>query len=89
MIFGTPAEEGIVQNAGGKVVMLDEFKGLDAAMMIHGLDMTAVICESFNREAIEIEFIGKAANAGDAEDASKEPRASARGIHGWFFMNKA
>jgi metal-dependent amidase/aminoacylase/carboxypeptidase family protein len=89
IIFGTPAEEGIVQKAGGKVVMLEEFKGLDAAMMIHGLDMTTVICESFNREALEIEFIGKAANAGNTEDASKEPRASAWGIHGWLFMNKA
>jgi len=71
MIFGTPAEEGVADNAGGKVVMIDEFKSLDAAMIMHALDMTTVTCESFNREALEVEFIGKAANAGNAEDASK------------------
>lgn len=87
MIFGTPAEEGIVQNAGGKVVMLDEFKGLDAAMMIHGLDMTTVICESFNREALEIEFIGKAANAGNAEDASKGINALEAVMLTWHAIN--
>ena len=26
VLFGTPAEEGVVQNAGGKVVMIDEIK---------------------------------------------------------------
>ena len=71
MIFGTPAEEGVADNAGGKVVMIDEFKCLDAAMIMHALDMTTVTCESFNREALEIEFIGKSANAGNSEDASK------------------
>jgi len=87
VIFGTPAEEGVVANAGGKVVMLDEFKGLDAAMMMHALDMTTVICESFNREALEIEFIGKAANAGNAEDASKGINALEAVMLTWHGIN--
>jgi amidohydrolase len=87
LIFGTPAEEGIVDNAGGKVVLIDEFMGLDAAMMIHGLDMTSVICESFNREALEIEFIGKAANAGNAEDASKGINALEAVMLTWHAIN--
>ena len=87
VIFGTPAEEGVVKNAGGKVVMLNEFKGLDAAMMIHALDQTAVICESFNREALEIEFIGKAANAGNAEDASKGINALEAVMLTWHAIN--
>lgn len=87
VIFGTPAEEGVADNAGGKVVMLDEFKGLDAAMIMHALDMTTVICESFNREALEIEFIGKAANAGNAEDASKGINALEAVMLTWHAIN--
>jgi amidohydrolase len=87
LVFGTPAEEGIVDNAGGKVAMLDEFKGLDAAMMIHALDTTNVICESFNREALEIEFIGKAANASNAEDSSKGVNALEAVMLTWHAIN--
>jgi len=51
--------------------MLEEFKVLDAALIMHAMDMTTVTCEAFNREALEIEFLGKAANAGNAIDSSK------------------
>jgi metal-dependent amidase/aminoacylase/carboxypeptidase family protein len=87
VIFGTPAEEGVSKNAGGKVVMLNEFKELDAAMIMHALDMTTVTCESFNREALEIEFIGKAANAGNAEDASKGVNALEAVMLTWHAIN--
>ena len=87
MIFGTPAEEGVVQNAGGKVVMLDEFKELDAAMIMHALDVNAVTCDSFNREALEIEFLGKAANAGNAEDSSKGINALEAVMLFWHAVN--
>jgi amidohydrolase len=87
MIFGTPAEEGVADNAGGKIVMLDEFKGLDAAMMMHAIDSTGVICESFNREALEVEFIGKAANAGNALDASKGINALEAVMITWHAIN--
>lgn len=86
-VFGTPAEEGVVENAGGKIVMLKEFEGLDAAMMMHALDMNTVICDSFNREALEIEFIGKSANAGNAEDASKGINALEGVMLFWHAVN--
>lgn len=86
-IFGTPAEEGMVENAGGKVVMLDEFRELDAAMIMHALDTTAVTCESFNREALEIEFLGKSANAGNAEDSSKGINALEAVMLFWHAVN--
>jgi amidohydrolase len=87
VIFGTPAEEGVAKNAGGKVVMLNEFRELNAAMMMHALDTTTVTCESFNREALEIEFIGKAANAGNAEDASKGVNALEAVMLTWHAIN--
>jgi len=87
LVFGTPSEEGVVDNAGGKVEMIEAFKGLDAAMMIHGLDTTNVVCESFNREALEIEFIGKAANAGNAEDSSKGINALEAVMLTWSAIN--
>jgi amidohydrolase len=87
MVFGTPAEEGVVENAGGKVVMLEEFKVLDAAMIMHALDMNTVICDSFNREALQIEFLGKAANAGNAEDSSKGINALEGVMLFWHAIN--
>jgi len=87
MIFGTPAEEGVVPNAGGKVVMLEEFRVLDAAMIMHALDMNTVTCESFNREALEIEFLGKSANAGNAEDSSKGINALEGVMLFWHAIN--
>ncbi len=87
LIFGTPAEEGIVKNAGGKVVMIDEFRDLDAAMMIHAMDSNTVICNSFNREALEIEFIGKAANASNTEDASQGINALEAVMITWHAIN--
>jgi amidohydrolase len=86
-VYGTPAEEGVAENAGGKIVMLKEFEGLDAAMMMHALDMNTVICDSFNREALEIEFIGKSANAGNAEDASKGINALEGVMLFWHAVN--
>lgn len=86
-IFGTPAEEGLADNAGGKVVMLEEFKGLDAAMIMHAMDANTVTCESFNREALEIEFLGKAANAGNAQDSSKGINALEAVMLFWHAVN--
>ena len=34
-IFGCPAEERYLDNAGGKVIMIDEFKDCDVALMMH------------------------------------------------------
>lgn len=87
MVFGTPAEEGVVENAGGKVVMLEEFKVLDAAMIMHALDMNTVFCNSFNRESLQIEFLGKAANAGNAEDSSRGINALEGVMLFWHAIN--
>jgi len=68
-LFGTPAEEGIVDNAGGKVIMLDRMKELDAALMIHGSNVTTDGAENImnlNREALEVVFHGKAASPNSA-----------------------
>jgi len=66
IVFGTPAEEGYVENAGGKVIMLDEIAKADVALMIHPSDTNSVACSSLAREAFRIEFFGKAAHAAGA-----------------------
>ena len=63
VVFGTPAEEAYVENAGGKVVMLDEIKTVDAAMMFHPSTRTTTICSNLCREALEFEFLGRAVHA--------------------------
>lgn len=62
-VFGTPAEEGAVDNAGGKVLMINEFSKVDVALMIHPSDKDSMRYKSLAREAFKIEFFGKAAHA--------------------------
>jgi amidohydrolase len=64
MVFGTPAEEAAVDKAGGKVRMLDELKRADVAMMVHPSNKTMVKIRNVCREALKIEFHGKATHAG-------------------------
>ena len=65
ILYGTPAEEGGVENAGGKVIMASEIaKNADVAMMVHPSGKTLVEATSLAREALEFEFFGKAAHAG-------------------------
>jgi amidohydrolase len=66
MVFGTPAEEGAVDNAGGKVLMIDEISKADVALMIHPSDRDSMRYRSLAREAFKIEFFGKAAHAAGA-----------------------
>ncbi|MEM2136604.1 MAG: M20 family metallopeptidase [Candidatus Methanomethylicia archaeon] len=63
VVFGTPAEEGAVDNAGGKVLMIDEISKVDIALMIHPSDKDSMRYKSLAREAFKIEFFGKAAHA--------------------------
>jgi len=63
IVFGTPAEEGAVDNAGGKVLMLNEISKSDVALMIHPSDRYSLRYKSLAREAFKIEFYGKAAHA--------------------------
>jgi len=64
VVYGTPAEEGGVENAGGKVIMANEIAKADVAMMVHPSNNTLVKATSIGREAMEFEFFGKAAHAG-------------------------
>jgi len=64
IVFGTPAEEGYAENAGGKVIMLDELTKADLAIMIHPSSSYGVGATSLARESFMIYFKGKAAHAG-------------------------
>jgi len=64
IVLGTPAEEAAVDDAGGKVIMIDEVAKADVAMMVHPSSRTIVDATSIAREALEFEFFGKAAHAG-------------------------
>jgi len=64
IVFGTPAEEGYAENAGGKVIMLDELTKADVAIMIHPGSRYGVGATSLARESFMISFKGKAAHAG-------------------------
>ena len=71
IILGTPAEEGGVEGAGGKVVLLERgaFSGVDAALLLHPSSRTVVTSPSRSREALEISFRGRAAHASLAAEA--------------------
>ena len=60
-VIGTPAEE----TNGAKVPMADQgvFDNIDAVLMAHPADKTYVSIQSLAIEALEFEFIGKAAHA--------------------------
>jgi amidohydrolase len=66
LVFATPAEEGAVENASAKAVMLDAIKEADAAMLVHPSSETKVSVRNTGREALQIEFHGKASHAGAA-----------------------
>jgi len=65
VILGTPAEEGAVDGAGGKVVMVNHgaFEGVDAALMVHSSSRNLLGTPTLAREAFEIAFRGRAAHA--------------------------
>ena len=68
IIFGSPAEEGVVENAGGKVVMLDEIMKADVAIMVHPANMWGSYSTSNARESFLVEFYGKSSHAGGAPE---------------------
>jgi amidohydrolase len=67
-VYGTPAEEGVVQNAGGKVVMLDEIAKADAALMIHPGSAWGSYGATNARESFLVEFNGRSSHAGAAPE---------------------
>jgi amidohydrolase len=68
VIYGTPAEEGVVDNAGGKVVMLDEIRKADIALMIHPSNIWGSYGTNNARESFLVEFFGKSSHAGGAPE---------------------
>lgn len=68
-VIGTPAEEG----GGGKVTMADAgvFRGVDAAMMIHGRDTTYLDRGSLAVTPYTIEFFGQSAHASAAPEMGR------------------
>lgn len=68
LVVGCPAEEGGVEGAGGKVVLVEAgfFDGVDAALMVHPSGQDAPSGRSSCRLALEIGFLGKAAHAAGA-----------------------
>jgi len=68
IVYGTPAEEGVVQNAGGKVVMIEEIKEADAAIMIHPGPTWGSYGTTNARESFLVEFHGRSSHAGAAPE---------------------
>ena len=67
-VYGTPAEEGVVQNAGGKVIMLDTIAETDAALMIHPGPEWGGYGTTNARESFLVEFHGRSSHAGAAPE---------------------
>lgn len=68
IVYGSPAEEGAVDGAGGKVRLVNAgaFKDVDAAIMFHPSQKDMVLATSNARVAMEITFRGKTAHAAGA-----------------------
>lgn len=69
-VFGTPAEEGNVRDAGGKVPMTDAglFDGMDAVISAHAEGRTILKQQLISRANLEMDFHGKAAHAAGAPE---------------------
>ncbi len=68
VVVGTPAEEGVVKNAGGKAIMVEKgiFDSIDAAIICHSENRTIVERELVAQQSKEVRFIGKSAHSGGA-----------------------
>jgi len=69
-VFGTPAEEGNVRDAGGKVPMTDAglFDSIDAVIAAHAEGRTILKQQLISRANLEMDFHGKAAHAAGAPE---------------------
>ena len=69
IVMGTPGEEGL----GGKVKIIAEngLKGIDAAIMAHPANQTAVWQGCFGIKRYTVNYFGKAAHAADAPELGK------------------
>ena len=69
-VFGTPAEEGAVENAGGKIPMAQAgmFDGMDAVITCHAEGRTILRQDLISRAVLEMNFHGKSAHAAGAPE---------------------
>lgn len=69
LVIGTPAEEG-GDNGSAKASFVKQnlLKGIDACLMVHPGNKTAVTTESLAVNPIQFEFIGKSAHASSAPE---------------------
>lgn len=69
-VFGTPAEEGNVRDAGGKVPMADAglFDNMDAVIAAHAEGRTILKQQLISRANLEMDFHGKPAHAAGAPE---------------------
>jgi len=69
-VIGTPAEEGIVRNAGGKVILAENgvFNDIDIAMICHAEGRTIIERKLIAAMMLEVSFTGKAAHAGGSPE---------------------
>lgn len=72
-VIGTPAEEGTVPGAGGKVRLVEAgaFAEVDAALMIHFADATVLSTPLLARESLVLTFHGRAAHAAGSPEAGR------------------
>ena len=70
VVFGTPAEEGAVDDAGGKIPMADAglFDDMDAVITCHAEGRTILRQELISRAVLEMDFHGRAAHAAGAPE---------------------
>jgi amidohydrolase len=69
LVFGCPAEESAVPDAGGKIPLVEQgfFDDVDAAIMIHpGTVDTVPVSSSLVAFGLEFEYVGKPAHAAAA-----------------------
>ena len=69
-VFGTPAEEGNVRDAGGKVPMAEAglFDSMDAVISTHAEGRTILRQQLISRANLEMDFHGRAAHAAGAPE---------------------
>lgn len=73
VVMGTPAEEGVVPDAGGKLKFVDSglFRDVDAVLMAHAAAKTVLQVPVLARVVLDVEWHGKAAHAGAAPDKGR------------------
>ncbi|MFP4200883.1 MAG: M20 family metallopeptidase [Clostridia bacterium] len=86
LVMGAPAEEGAVDNAGGKVLMVQEglFEDVDCALMVHPSSTNGIGGRSLAREAMEITYHGKSSHAAASPEKGRNALdAAIQTFNGW------